>query len=196
MPIYAVATIPLLLKLPDFVTQVWYADDATALGSVSSLREWWDVMARVGPQHGYYSNAAKTWILSKESCHADPISVFEGTNVNVTCSGRPHLGAPLGTQEYASNFVSEKVDQWAGDLRLLSAIATSQPHAALAAYSYGLYSKWSFLSRTTPQVNNLFETLENIIRTKFIPSLTGQPPPSDSDRSLYTLPARLGGLGI
>ena len=196
MPMYAVATIPLIKKLPDSVTQVWYADDATALGSVSCLREWWDALARVGPLYGYYSNAAKTWLVAKESCHADAISAFEGTNVNVTCIGRPHLGAPLGTLEYANNFVSEKVDQWAGDLRLLSAIAITQPHAAFAAYSHGLYSKWSFLSRTTPQIHGLFETLETIIRAEFIPSLTGQPPPSDSNRGLFALPARLGGLGI
>ena len=112
----AVATIPLIKKLPDSVTQVWYADDATALGSVSCLREWWDALARVGPLYGYYSNAAKTWLIAKESCHADAISAFEGTNVNVTCIGRPctrTLEPPWGLcMEYANNFVSEKVDQW------------------------------------------------------------------------------------
>ena len=37
MPMYAVATIPLIRKLPNLVTQVWYADDASALGSIVGI---------------------------------------------------------------------------------------------------------------------------------------------------------------
>lgn len=46
MPTYAVATIPLIERLPDSVTQVCYADDASALGSVANLRVWWDELAQ------------------------------------------------------------------------------------------------------------------------------------------------------
>ena len=35
MPMYALAMLPLMSKLPDDVTQVWYADDACACGSAS-----------------------------------------------------------------------------------------------------------------------------------------------------------------
>ena len=38
--------------------------------------------------------------------------------------------------------------------------------------------------------------LEDILRTEFIPNLTGRPPPNDVERKLLALPARLGGLGI
>ena len=196
MPMYAVATIPLIERLPDSVMQVWYADDASALGSVANLRAWWDELARLGPSYGYFANPSKTWLVSKEACLSDAISAFEGTNVNVTCKGRPYLGSPLGSPDYINTFVSEKVDQWSGELKLLSAIATTQPHAAFAAFSHGLTSKWSFLSRTTPHISHHFLTLENIIRSNFIPSLTGQPPPNDLNRALFALPARLGGLGI
>ena len=40
------------------------------------------------------------------------------------------------------------------------------------------------------------QPLENFIRSEFIPSLTGNPPPNDADRDLFALPARLGGLGL
>ena len=50
--------------------------------------------------------------------------------------------------------------------------------------------------RTTPNVANLFQPLEDIIRHKFIPSLTGQPPPNDLIRDLLALPARLGGIAV
>ena len=34
------------------------------------------------------------------------------------------------------------------------------------------------------------------MRNYFIPSVTGRSPPSDLERNLFVLPARLGGLGI
>ena len=39
MPMHAVAILPLIKRLPDSITQVWYADDVIALGSVSSLHK-------------------------------------------------------------------------------------------------------------------------------------------------------------
>ena len=196
MPMYAVATLPLIKRLPESVTQVWYADDAAALGHTADLREWWDELSRLGPGYGYYPKPSKTWLVTKEECHADAISAFEGTNVNITCAGRPHLGAARGTPTYTDQFVAERVDQWSGEVSLLSAIATTQPHAAFAAFTHGLSSKWSYLSRTLPNLSNHLQTLENIIRSEFIPSLTGNPPPNDADRNLFALPARLGGLGL
>ena len=43
MPMYALGTVPLIQQLADFkVSQMWYADDASAGGSLQSLRSWWD----------------------------------------------------------------------------------------------------------------------------------------------------------
>ena len=54
MPLYALATIPLINRLssvPD-VKQVWYADDASAAGRLSSLRSWWDTLQSTSPASG------------------------------------------------------------------------------------------------------------------------------------------------
>jgi len=40
MPFYALATVPLIQKFTAPVTQVWYADDASACGKVSALNAW------------------------------------------------------------------------------------------------------------------------------------------------------------
>ena len=68
MPMYALATIPLIncLMVATDLKQVCYADDATASGSLSSLRVWWDHLASLGPTFGYHPNAIKTWLLTKE----------------------------------------------------------------------------------------------------------------------------------
>ena len=107
-----------------------------------------------------------------------------------------HKGAPLVRPDYVSQYVSEKVQQWSKELKLLSSIAITQPHATFAAYIHGLASKWSFLGCTTPLISPQLKVLEDILRTYFIPTLTCRPPPNDVERKLLALPARLGSLGI
>ena len=116
--------------------------------------------------------------------------------MQVTTEGRPYLGAPLGSPAYVSQFVCEKVDQWSQELSLLSQIANTQPHAAFAAYTHGMQSRWSYLSRTTPLIGGHLQELEHLLRSRLLPNLTGRSPPSDAERNLFALPARLGGLGI
>ena len=171
-------------------------DDATALGTVLQLREWWDDLAEKGPSFGYHANPLKTWLVTKASCYSDVVAACAGTNVNVSQDGHPHLSAALGTSDYSNHFVAEKVNTWSGELKLLSAIAKTQPHALYAALTHGLSSRWVFLSRTMPYISNHLQQLEGIIRTILIPSLTARPPPSDIECDLLALPARLGGLGL
>jgi len=49
MAMYAIGTLPLIHKLQGNVTQVWYADDASAGGTTSDLRVWWDSLVSCGP---------------------------------------------------------------------------------------------------------------------------------------------------
>ncbi len=62
-------------------------------------------------------------------------------------------------------------------------------------YSCRFYSKWSHLSRIVPNLSSQFQPLENILRTVFIPTMTGRPPPNDTDRDVFALPT-FGGLGL
>ena len=168
MPMHAIATVPLIRNLPDSVQQVWYADDASASGKLANLREWWNERCCLGPSFGYYPNPSKTWLVTKSDCVSTAAKAFDGTNVNVTSEGRPYLGSPLGSDDYTSRFVSEKVLKWATELKLLSTIASTQPHAAYSALTHGLSSKWTYLSRTTPDIGHHLQRLEDIIRSDLI----------------------------
>ena len=53
-----------------------------------------------------------------------------------------------------------------------------------------------YLLRTVPNITDLLQPLEDAIRCKFIPALTGRDGVSDAERDLFALPARLGGLGL
>ena len=156
MPMYALATIPLIRKLKsmiDDVNQVWYADDASGSGQVKRLREWWEVINTQGPRYGYFPNASKTWLVTKKDLLPSAMQAFADTDVQVTTDGRLYLGAALGTEEFAQAFVADKVQQWNGELEQLAKIAHTQPHAAYAAFTHGMTGKWSYLSRTMPGID-------------------------------------------
>ena len=110
--------------------------------------------------------------------------------------GRPYLGVPLGTEEYAQSFLSNKVKQWSEELNLLATIAHTQPHAAYAAFTHGMMSKWSYLSRSMMDASICLHPIEHTIRTKLIPALMGRSPPNDIERDLLALPACLGGIAL
>ena len=178
MPMYAMATIPLINQLGTItdLKQVWYADDATAAGSLHSSRRWWNHLGSVGPAFGYLPNASKTWLVTKEE-HLDRAKTpFQGTQVNITTHGHPHLGAALGSKDFIDQFVSDRVQRWTEELLILSDIAKSQPHAAHAAFIHGYMHKFSFLCRTIPNIEINLQPLEDCIRSNFIPSLTGRSP--------------------
>ena len=113
MPMYALATIPLISRLGESSdVQVWYADDASAAGGLSSIRSWWDNLSSLGPSFGYFANAPKTWLITKHSLLVKAKEIFHDTPVKISSQGRPHLGAPLGSQEFVDQFITEKVNQW------------------------------------------------------------------------------------
>ena len=121
---------------------------------------------------------------------------FGDTHVNSTSNGRPVLGSPIGTSEYIASFVKVKVQEWVAELEKLSQFADSQPQAAYSVLTHGLYSKWNYLARTTPAIEDLLSPLEDAIRTKVLPKLTGKEPPNAQERCLFALPVQDGGLNL
>ena len=98
-------------------------------------------------------------------------SCFQGRNVNITTHGRPYLGSSIGSHEFTVEYVSNKVTQWCEELLLLTKIAVTQPHADYSAFTHGFVSKFSYLSRTVPDINQLLLPLEEIIKSNLIPAL-------------------------
>ena len=76
----------------------------------------------------------------------------------MTSGGRPYLGAAIGSQEYVTGQVESKVNEWISNMQCLAKIAVTQPHAAFSALTHGLMSKWTYLSRTIPDIGPFAET--------------------------------------
>ena len=90
----------------------------------------------------------------------------------------------------------ETVMRWVKEIEKLLTIVGFQPQAAHAVFTHELMHRWTFLMRTIPGVEDLFQPLEEVIRHQFIPGLTGRQAFSNVERELIALPAHLGGLGI
>jgi len=121
------------------------------------------------------------------------------TNVRITSEDQPYLFGAIGSGTYIKQFVKGKVLQWSKDLKLLSAIAASQPHAAFAAfaaYRHVMKRKWSYLSRTLRDTGHHLLALEDIILCELLPALIGCSPLNDTEQKLGALPARLSGLSF
>ena len=198
MAMYAVATIPLIkqLNVSNDIEQVWFADDSAAGGKIQNLHGWWEKLLRMGPGYGYHANAMKTWLLVKEEAYEEAKKTFSTTNIQITTTGRSYLGSTIGEEDFKTAFVKAKVAEWTKELTKLADIATSQPHAAYCALTRCIKHKWSYLSRTTHDIGVLLQPVEDIIRHKVIPAIVGKGNINDSERKLFALPPKLGGLGI
>lgn len=51
----------------------------------------------------------------------------------------------MGTATSVERFVQRKVEGWVKEVERLSSFAMTQPHAAYAAFTHGLVSRWNYL---------------------------------------------------
>ena len=203
MAIYAIATIPLLLQMTEFSEEknlstknAAYADDMAASGKLTGLKFWWEELCRLGPKYGYFPNAAKTWVITKDEHLEKAKRIFKGTNVQITTEGKRHLGAALGKEKFKREFVNLKVDGWIKQLRILSKIAETEPQAAYTGFVSGFKHKISYSMRTLPEIATHLDRVDDCITAEFIPAITGGINCSNELRELLSLPPKLGGLGI
>ena len=201
MAMYAIGIRPLINILSESVDhtkchQVWYADDSSAAGKMMEMKKWWDILNEKGPQFGYFPKPSKTVLIVK---NADEFrsaqEIFSGTGVKITTSGERHLGAVIGSPEFRSEYICNKVEKWVQDVIQLAEIAEDEPQLAYSAYTKALSMRWCFLQRTIPNCKEFFGPLEEAIRDKLIPAIVGRKV-TDLERNIFSLPVRLGGLGI
>ena len=78
----------------------------------------------------------------------------------------------------------------------LQSLNLNAAYASFTVLMATCMSKYSYLSRTVPNLDQFMHPLELTIRSKLIPNLTGRPPTNDLERRLLASPTRFGGLGI
>ena len=199
MSLYALGLTPMIRDLGSMtpnVKQVWLADDATGAGNLADLKKWWLALTELGNKYGYYVNASKSWIIVKNEETLNRAKIlFEDTEIKYTTEGKRHLGAALGSENFKQQYVSDKVKDWCEELDKLSEFALSQPQAVYAAFIHGEQHKFSYFLRTIPEMENFMIDVDSKIENTLLPAILDEKI-SPTERELYSLPTRLGGLGI
>ena len=199
MPFYGISVKPIITNLRQAVPQVfqvWLADDATGAGNLSDLKKWWDLIVREGEKFGYYVKPSKSWLILKNPEKLNQTqALFKDSPINITTTGKRHLGASLGSEDFKTEYIDEKVQNWCKRIEKLSEIAKSQPHVAYTAYIHGEQHRYTYFARTIKGISNNLEPLDKIIEEAFIPSLFGRII-ADGERELLSLPVKEGGLGL
>ena len=201
MAMYATGTKPLLDKLMTVVDQmlckqVWYADDSGCTGKLREMKKWWDELNITGPKFGYFPKPSKTILIVKDPDKLELAhSIFGRTGITIDVTGERHLGAAIGSQDFKERYIQKKIEGWIEDVQHLSKIARDEPQIAHCAFTKALCMRWSFSQRTIAGIGDMFQTLEDVIRDKFIPAVVGRKV-SDMERRILAMPIRFGGLGI
>ena len=196
--VYSLSIKPLIdeLKSVGEASQAWFADDAAAGGKMTDVKEWGNLLYRIGPSYGYFPKPSKTVVIVKRPEDlAEAEALFKPLGIKVTNDGERHLGAMVGTQQFRDEYVKRKVSHWVKDVEDLAEIAVEEPQVAYCGFVKALAHRWTFVQRTIADTTHLFQPLEDAIREKLIPSLIGREV-SDVERRLLALPVRFGGLAI
>ena len=205
MGFYAAATISLTRRKKE-EKNVLYADDALVGGVLLDIRDVWRDVQKDGPGIGYFPNPAKTVLITKPEHYERAVEMFP--DIIVTVMGKKYidkdgnekipgyLGSFIEEEETLKEFVKMQVEDWCADIDDLVDIAKTDPQLAYSAYIFGTSRRWQFLCRTTPGVSCILQELEDKIRGCLIPAITGRDFITDEMRLLFSLPARLGGLGF
>jgi len=145
MAMYAISVIPLIDAIHDCdIWQAWFADDATAAGSLIGLCSWWCELVKLGPAYDYHVKPSKSWLIVKLE-HLDLAKeIFADCGIGITAEGKCHLGAAIESWAFVEQYVSDNVDFWVSCVRNLSEIAKVQPHVAYCAFTHGLVGRWTY----------------------------------------------------
>lgn len=198
MSIFSLGTIPILRKLQNITdtSQVWLADDASGVGTLDSLYEWWSTIINEGRRYGYYVNQKKSCLILKNPDDLKRATeIFNDLEITISVDGQRHLGAVIGSPEYREKYIKNLVQEWCDMLENLTVYARSQPHAAYSAFTIGVRQKFTYFLRTIKGIGDYLEPVDKIISDKFIPTLFGCHI-SPIERQIVSLPVRNGGLGI
>ena len=91
--------------------------------------------------------------------------------------------------------MKDLVNDWNNQL-ILSSIAENQLQVAYLAFVSGFKSKLNYFMRTIPAISQSLYPLEETVRSKFIPAITGGHICNNAKRQVLSLPNRYGGLAI
>ena len=83
-------------------------------------------------------------LVVKPDLHEEAMAIFQDTNVEITSIGHRYLGGALGTPAFEIDVLKEKVAEWVTEVKELTRIGRTQPHATYAAFTHGIIGRWTY----------------------------------------------------
>ena len=77
-----------------------------------------------------------------------------GEDVNITCEGKHHLGAVIGSKSFKDIFCEEKIANWRAELKTLAEIAKNQLQSAYVAFTKGFKNKFTYFMRAIDSIGD------------------------------------------
>ena len=114
MLMYATALTPLIKSLEDAeFMQNWYADDSACVGTLSSLRMWFEKLCQLWPSYGYYPELMKTVIVVDKKDEESANACFHNSGKKIV-NGYHFLGGFIGSKELTKQYIynEDKIDAW------------------------------------------------------------------------------------
>ena len=91
---------------------------------------------------------------------------------------------------------AHEIKNWQANIQLLSAAANFCPHESFSVFTKSVQAEWNFLMRVVPGCDEFLKPIEDSIKIQFISTVTNIYKVSNHQRSLFSLSAKNGGLGI
>ena len=173
-----------------------FADDLTSAGKLEEIKIWWDTIMTAGPKYGYYPKPSKSFLIVKQHYKEYTERIFAGSNIKITTEGARHLGAVLGDISFKEEYLRNEVQSWKNELEIFSKIAEIQLQAVCSAYMFRFKYKFTFFLRAVPDIVDYLLPIEETLRSRFKPAITGGHICSDAGGALLAFPVKFGGLGL
>ena len=148
-----------------------YVDDLALLDYLTT-KKWWDELCRLGPKF-YFPEGSKSWVVIRKNAEEHVESIFKHTNIMITTEDKTHLGTIIRTTDNRQNYMKEKIGQCITESRMLCKIVWYKPQAVYSFSITGFKRKPTYIMQTIPNINTQLEQLEEIVRTEFIPAISG-----------------------
>ena len=145
MVMYAIGILPLIHCLNrTSVHQVWYADNAAALGSCPQYNPGGRSFGVMVLYLDTMQSPLSLWLIVKREIEDTACSVFGDIDINVT-------------------------SEWVSRLEKFTTVAQTQPHVSFSGLIHGFFNKLVYLCRTTLGVCQHIHPLEDCLRRRLIP---------------------------
>ena len=116
---------------------MWYADDSIVSGSLQDLSQWWLNLNESGSSFikAHQGIILMPILLVKPEHINNAKHLFHDHNLSIVTDGACVLGAPVGSSEFVTSWVTNKVHSWVKEISLL--------FTAFSALTHGVMSHWT-----------------------------------------------------